>query len=246
MAEGLRLELLYGEPAGWQMGFGERAALEGLLAHLEPSVAVEIGTFRGGSLRRIAAHSGEVHTFDVAPIVEDPPANVTFHVGDSAELLPRLLAELEAAGRNVDFALVDGDHSTEAVRTDLEHLLASPAVGRTFILLHDARNEGVREAIDSIDYSGYGKVRCVDPDWVPARSHQERSLLGELFGGLALVVVDATLGDPPADPVRRRRRSRFWTASPWHAARPLRTAKRRAKAGLKRWFPALRRPQRRD
>lgn len=246
MAESIALDLLWGESAGWQMGFGERAALEGLLSGLKPALAVEIGTYRGGSLRRIAAHSTEVHAFDLAPIVDAPPANVTFHVGDSAELLPPVLAGFEAAERNVDFALVDGDHTREAVRAELGHLLASPAVARTFILLHDSRNEGVREAIESFDYAAFGKVRCVDPDWVPARSHQERSLLGEVFGGLALVVVDASLPDPPADPVRRRRRSRFWTASPWHAARPLRTGKRRAKAWLKRTFPFLRRPQRRD
>jgi hypothetical protein len=54
--------------------------------------------------------------------------------------VPRLLAALEAVGRPVDFALVDGDHSAEGVRRDLESLLASPTTGRTRIVLHDTMN----------------------------------------------------------------------------------------------------------
>ena len=83
------------------MSLGERAALEGVLSALNPSLAIEIGTAEGGSLRRIAAHSAEVHSFD---LVEPDPAtaaiaHATFHSGDSHALLPAFLAELaEPAG----------------------------------------------------------------------------------------------------------------------------------------------------
>src|SRR4051812_15762181 len=98
--------------APWQMTYGERCALEGLLTQVKPELAIEIGTAEGGSLRRIAAHSTEVHAFDLV----DSPAyheidNVTAHVGDSATLLPDVLENLADAGRHVDFALVDGDHT---------------------------------------------------------------------------------------------------------------------------------------
>ena len=57
------------------------------------------------------------------------PDNVTLHTGDSHELLPPFLAELAEQGRNVDFVIVDGDHSSEGVRRDLEDLLNSTRGG---------------------------------------------------------------------------------------------------------------------
>jgi hypothetical protein len=48
-----------------QMSFGERAALEGILAQLRPRLAIEIGTAEGGSLSRIADYSAEVHSIDL-------------------------------------------------------------------------------------------------------------------------------------------------------------------------------------
>ena len=52
-------------PSHWQMTFGERAAIEGILAQLRPRVAIEIGTAEGGSLERIAHYSERVHSFDL-------------------------------------------------------------------------------------------------------------------------------------------------------------------------------------
>ena len=83
----------------WQMQQGERFALEGLLAQLRPRLAIEVGTFEGGSLRRIATYAEHVHAFDVDPKVAELAGefdNVTFHIGDSAELLPLVLADLGA------------------------------------------------------------------------------------------------------------------------------------------------------
>ena len=54
----------------WQMAPGERAAIEGLLAQIEPALAIEIGTAQGGSLRRIAHYSAEVHAFDLRSLVD--------------------------------------------------------------------------------------------------------------------------------------------------------------------------------
>ena len=48
------------------MSFGERAALEGVLAQLRPRLALEIGSAEGGSLARIAAYACEVHSVDVS------------------------------------------------------------------------------------------------------------------------------------------------------------------------------------
>lgn len=191
------LETLLGGPQ--QMSLGERAALEGVLVSLKPPLAIEIGTAEGGSLRRIAEHSPEVHSFDlVAPDPETAAiAHATFHSGDGHELLPAFLAELVEAGRNVEFVLVDGDHSADGVRRDAEDLLASEAVGQTVILFHDTANEEVRAGIDAVDFDAHAKVAHVEPDFVAGSVFSDPGLRGEIWGGLGIVIIDAAKTRPP-------------------------------------------------
>jgi hypothetical protein len=190
-----------------QMSVGERAALEGFLALAKPALAIEIGRAEGGSLRRIAAHSAEVHSLDLAP---PPPElaeleHVSFHTGDSHELLSPLLARLAGEGRNVDLALVDGDHTADGVRRDLEDLLASPAVGRTLILVHDTANEQVRAGVERIDLDRVAKVAYADLDAVSGKLFRAPALRNQLWGGLGLVVVDDGRARSPAEPARDQR-----------------------------------------
>jgi hypothetical protein len=188
-------EILRDSP--WQMTFGERAALEGVLSQLRPAVAIEIGTAEGGSLQRVAKHSEHVHSFD---LVEPDPAikqlgNVTLHTGDSHVLLKQLLAELAAAGTNVDFVLVDGDHSADGAEEDLRDLLSSEAVGQTVILMHDTLNDEVREGFARVDFGAEGKVVHADLDFVAGHLSEGGDFHHQLWGGLGLVLVDAG-GEP--------------------------------------------------
>jgi hypothetical protein len=224
----------------WQMAPGERAALEGVLADVKPRLAIEIGTAQGGSLERIAAHSEEVHAFDFEAQV-DPAAypNVTFHLGDNHVLLPQLLVEFERAGRNVDFVLVDADHSSAGVRRDLEDLLRSGAVRETFIVLHDTMNEGVSSGLEAVDLDAHPKVVFCDLGFVQLDPHARG--LREIWGGLGLVICDehGRLGITP----ERRDRDRSWRAALgvglWRGLAPARAARRRARArlgdALRRW-----------
>ena len=169
----------------WQMGYGERSALEGLLSQRKPALALEIGTAAGGSLRRIAHHSGEVHSLDLdepAPELREL-ANVTFHAGDSHVLLSETLAAFAEQDRVVDFVLVDGDHSTDGVRRDLEDLLDSPATGNTMIVIHDTMNDVVRAGLEAVGFEAWPKVAYVELDFVPGYMFREPTLLGE--GGAA-------------------------------------------------------------
>jgi hypothetical protein len=179
----------------WQMSLGERAAIEGVLTQLKPSLSIELGSAEGASLRRIARHSGEVHAFDLRAPDLPMPENVTLHTGDSHELLPPFLAELEQQERGVDFVLVDGDHSAEGVRRDLEDLLNSRALAQTIILIHDTANEQVRRGVDAVRFRAWPKVALVDLDWVPGRLFAEPALRHELWYGLGLVILAA---DRPA------------------------------------------------
>jgi cephalosporin hydroxylase len=181
----------------WQMQQGERFALDGLLAALRPRLAIEVGTYQGGSLRRIATHAEHVHAFDLDPQVAqlaDELDNVSLHIGDSAELLPRVLADLGREDRHVDFALVDGAHTREAVRADGAALLAADACRQTVIVFHDSANADVRAGLEDLDLSAHPKVALALLDCVPGylvQAHHDADLVGQAFNGLALVVLDA-------------------------------------------------------
>lgn len=179
-------------PSPWQMTLGERAALEGVLSSLKPPLSIEIGTAEGGSLQRIATHSDHVHSFDLVEpsLPREQFPNVEFHTGDSHALLPQKLAELAAAGETVDFVLVDGDHSAEGVAKDLEDLLASPAIRRTIILIHDTLNDIVREGILRVDFAAHEKVAHVDLDVVGGHLSSGGPFRHQLWGGIGAVIVD--------------------------------------------------------
>ena len=195
----------------WQMSLGERAALVGLVAQLNPRLAIEIGTAEGGSLESIATESVEVHSIDLTDeFLVRRPANARFHKGDSRVVLPRLLTAFADEGHNVDFALVDGDHSTEGVRADLQALLDSPAVGRTLILVHDSFNPDVRSGIESADLVDNPKVVGLDLDFVPGRLGKLGAFADQLLGGFALVMVDDGLGSDH----RRGVDLGFWSMNP--------------------------------
>jgi len=180
------------QAVNWQMTVGERAALAGVLADLRPGVAIEIGTAQGGSLTRIAAYVREVHSFDLAAPTGAAAelSQVKWHIGDSHELLPETLRQLEARGVNVEFVLVDGDHTADGVRRDVEDLLASGSIRKTIILLHDTANEEVRRGLEEVPYRSYPKVRAVDLDFVPGYLVKSSPFHHEVWGGFGLIVID--------------------------------------------------------
>ncbi len=210
------------------MSPGEQATLEGLLAMVAPKLSLEIGTYTGGSLRRIASRSDEVHTFDLMSHVKEKLPNVTYHLGDSGVEVPRVLDVLAAEGRNVDFAFVDGNHARAGVRRDAESLLASPALRRSVIVFHDIANEDVRAGVqDAI--RGRADLAFVDLSFaVPAATSR---IIGEAWGGLGVVIVDP---DRALWPCATEIRENTWwpTTTPrspaWRALGPIRVAKRRA------------------
>jgi hypothetical protein len=161
--------------------------LAGVLSVLQPQISIEVGTSTGGSLRVIGAHSTTVHSFDLVrheDLTAERFPNVTFHTGDSHELLPQLLEQLARDGTNVDFAFVDGDHTAAGVKRDVEDLLASGATARTVILVHDTLNERVRAGLDATHFDAFADVRVVDLDFVPGRALPD----GQLWAGLGVIV----------------------------------------------------------
>jgi peptidoglycan/LPS O-acetylase OafA/YrhL len=180
-------------PNPWQMTLGERAAMEGLLARLKPALAIEIGTAEGGSTRCLARHCTEIHSFDLVhpPGLTEELPMVTTHTGDSHALLPAFLEQLAAAGRRVDFVLVDGDHSADGARRDVEDLLASPAVEGAAMVLHDTANDEVRAGLIAAGIHEHPSVAYLDLDFVAGHlSAPGQPFEGQLWGGLGLVIAD--------------------------------------------------------
>jgi hypothetical protein len=177
----------------WQMTLGERAALEGLLARLAPGLAIEIGTAEGGSTRCLARHCREIHSFDLSHpegLTAELPAVIT-HSGDSHVMLPRFLERLADSSLRVDFALVDGDHTSDGVRRDLQDLVSSPALRRAVIVVHDTANEHVRAGVSELALEDHPSVAYVDLDFVAGHLSATGAFAGQLWGGLGLIVVDA-------------------------------------------------------
>jgi hypothetical protein len=217
----------------------ERLMLTGLLARLQPKLALEIGTFNGGSLEFLEAWADEVVSFDLEPQVDPSEFPKTiFHAGDSRVLLPEVLARLAEAGRNVDFALVDGDHSAEGVRADVEALLASPAVDSTLIVLHDTMNEEVREGIARARPEKRPGVVHVDLDLLEVFS--DKGPFSERWSGLGVIVVErhGRNGVEPLPSASHRRQSKPLAAL-WELAVPARRARRAVTPSAVRLFRRL-------
>jgi len=189
------------------MSFGERAALEGVLAQLRPRLAVEIGTAEGGSLARIAKYSEEIHSIDIshAELAAEPGDNVRLYTGPSQRVLPALLAEFSAAERALDFALVDGDHSFEGVIGDLHTLLDSPCTARSVILVHDSMNEEIRAGLEQAGLQEYEKVVYFEPDFIPGYIYREGAARHAAWGGLALILCDSRRSRAYSESIRQWR-----------------------------------------
>jgi cephalosporin hydroxylase len=133
----------------------ELAPLIALVRRQAPRVVVEIGTARGGSLYawcRAAAPDATVVSIDLpgGPFGgADTPADVEIvrrygRPGQQLHFLrqdshdPQTLARLESilGGREIEFLMIDGDHTYAGVKRDFE--MYSPLVGtRRPIALHD-------------------------------------------------------------------------------------------------------------
>lgn len=184
---------LKGWPArDWFMEPAERLALFCMLDHLRPEVAIEIGTQRGGSLQALVRFCKTVYAIDVDPACKTlgtlgGTATVIYKTGPSAEMLPRVLVELKAKAADLGFILIDGDHSADGVRRDIENAIAWVPRRSTYIVLHDAMNPSVRAGIRAADWGRSPHVHQVEVDFVPGILVEDNAT----WGGFALAVMRA-------------------------------------------------------
>jgi glycosyltransferase involved in cell wall biosynthesis/predicted O-methyltransferase YrrM len=190
-------EILYPicDMPNWQMHDSERMALTGLLARHQPACSIEIGTYYGGSLTLIAEHSEMVFSIDIDPEVGSrfpKPDNVSLFTGPSTAVFPQLMETLAAEDVAVDFILIDGDHSSEGVRRDINLVLSYVPKKTTLVVMHDSFNPGCRQGMLEADWVNCSHVLWVDLDFVPGRvieSTSDNPFGGEMWGGLALAIL---------------------------------------------------------
>ena len=175
----------------WQMCASEQIALTGVLARLQPKLALEIGVYWGGSLSLTAQFSTEVIAIDIDPEIQNRfaiPANADLRIGNSVDLIPRILSEIKNAGKALEYVLIDADHSAAAVRRDIELVLAYEPVTPMVLLMHDSGNPDCRQGMLSANWEASPFVQYVDCDFVPGQviEHSVADNRGEVWGGLAI------------------------------------------------------------
>ncbi|WP_414548188.1 glycosyltransferase [Anabaena sp. CCY 0017] len=177
----------------WQMTDSERMALTGLLARHQPRCSVEIGTYYGGSLSLISQYSQMVFSIDIDPEVPSrlpPRDNVSYLIAPSKIVLPMLFQALDEANIPIDFLLIDGDHTADGVRRDIETVLTYVPKKPMFVMMHDSFNPECRRGIMTANWQISPYVAWIDVDFVPGRIIEyDNAFQGEMWGGLALALL---------------------------------------------------------
>lgn len=143
---------VYTSPA--EMRMPERVALYSLIFGMQPRNCLEIGTFRGGSSAIICGAMddtgfGQLACIDPMPkIVPSLWSKMSNRCRVFEGLSPDILTEVaKQISIPFDFALIDANHTYDAVRRDIVGVLPYLA-DQAYILFHDANYPDVRRAID--------------------------------------------------------------------------------------------------
>lgn len=176
----------------WSMTRNERYCLIKLLEKLKPKIAIEIGTYNGGSLQVISQYAEKVYAIDTDSTIQerlkDKFDNVVYLVGDSKIIVPELIKELQAKNESIEFALIDGDHSTLGVKTDIENLIQYIPEKSLNIILHDSFNPNCRKGMKAVNYHNNKYVHYVELDYITGAFAPD-GLKKEMWGGFAHIVL---------------------------------------------------------
>jgi glycosyltransferase involved in cell wall biosynthesis len=185
----------------WQMNHSERLALTALLSRHKPMCSIEIGTDMGGSLSLISQYSEMVYSIDIDRSILERFGyfkNVCFLTGPSSKILPILLAELDKENIPIDFILIDGDHTAEGIKHDVECLLSYTPKRPLFIMMHDSFNPGCRKGMLEVNWQSSPYLDWFDLDFIPGRIIEDTGpARGEMCGGVALAYFKPSVRNGP-------------------------------------------------
>lgn len=183
-------------PLHWQMTRCEKYAFASLIEIANPEVAIEIGTYKGGSLQVISKKARKVYSIDISAEYQATLGkhfdNVEFLTGDSKQLLPSLLDRIKNRNESLGFVLIDGDHSTEGVRNDINAVLQHTPVRPIYIVFHDSFHPPCRKGILAADWRLCPYIHYVEIDFIPGVYHYEAfdtATPRSMYGGLSLALM---------------------------------------------------------
>ncbi len=179
----------------WQMTNCERVALQYILNRIRPNLSIEVGSYLGGSLQVISYFSKNVVSIDSDPSViknlENIFSNVDFRIGNSSYVLSTVIDEYNNSGNNIDFILLDGDHSKNGILKDINSLLRYKPVGNCIVLIHDSFNPDCREGLKIADWQSSPFIQMVELDFMPGVYHEKAHDTAKpktMWGGFACAV----------------------------------------------------------
>jgi len=176
----------------WQMSYAERMSIFYLINKMEKrKVAIEIGTFHGGFLQHLSKYFDKVYSCDIDHSNvknKELYENVVWIEGDSKVTIPKLIQDLSDKDEDVNFILVDGDHSYDGVLRDINNVLKYNPKSETIILVHDSWYRPSRNAINHAKWNENPYLQLVEKDFVVGDMMLGSN--GNIFvGGLALAVM---------------------------------------------------------
>lgn len=179
-------------PLDWHMSRNERYAFIKLLEEIRPKVAIEIGCFKGGSLQVLSAYCDKVYSIDINPdvpkLLNNKFNNVEFIIGNSNEIIPNLLKKIEENQETLEFVLIDGEHTINGVKNDIENVLKYIPSSNLYVVFHDSFNPSCRKGIKRADYSISEYVHYVELDFISG-VFSPNKLYRQMWGGLAMVLL---------------------------------------------------------
>jgi hypothetical protein len=183
-------------PFHWQMTRCEKYAFSAILRAVQPDVAIEVGTYKGGSLQVIAHFAKKVYSIDKSArykeLLSDNFSNVEFITGYSAEILPILLEKIGNEKETLEFILIDGDHSTDGVKNDINICLKYTPTEPLYIIFHDSFHPRSRRGLLDASWHECEYVHYVEIDFIPGVYHHEafdKAKPHSMYGGFALALM---------------------------------------------------------
>jgi hypothetical protein len=89
----------------------------------------------------------------------------------------------------LSFALVDGDHSTDGVRKDIDNLLRFRPRTPLYIVMHDSFMPECRAGLEQANWAANPHVHAVELDFVSGIVNPAPRFRNTLCGGLALGIL---------------------------------------------------------
>ncbi len=176
----------------WEMTSAEKNALYNILNDLRPSVSIEIGTRFGGSLQVISRFSETVYSFDIDESVKKLKSkfkNVEFIIGDSMKEIPVFLSEFKKTDKNIEFILIDGDHSQTGIKTDIDNILKIIPKKDIYVMMHDSFNPYCRQGIINAKWHECPYVHDVQIDFIHGIFSPTVETDRCMWGGFALALL---------------------------------------------------------